>query len=110
MMNKLRGYLLRAGDDLGIKVIVPFILLLKSGRKLSAEALLPELGAPNGTIVCKSTDDYLEILNEIKNEGYTCSSFGEPLSNEEYDVESYKEMFLDWGWTSKERPKPEWMN
>ena len=109
-MNKLQEYLLRAGSDLDITVIVPFALNLPSGRKLSAEALLPELGAPKGTIVCRFFNDYIDILDELKKLGYTCSSFDEPLPNEDYDLESYREMFADWSWTSKEKPKPDWMN
>lgn len=109
-MNKLREYLLRAGQDLGISVIAPFALTLRSGNKFHAEALLPEFGALHGTIVCLSASAYLDVLDEIKEMGYTCSSFEEPLPNEDYDLESYKEMLLDWGWTSKEKPKPSWMS
>jgi hypothetical protein len=109
-MNKLQDYLVRAGNDLGITVVAPFTLILDSGRKLSAEALLPELGAPQGTIVFQSSNDYWEIVGDIKKLGYTCSAFDEPSPEEAYDVESYREMFIDWGWTSKEKPKPEWMD
>lgn len=109
MKNKLREYLLRAGDDLGITVIAPFALELKSGSELSAEALLPEFGAPNGTIVCRSPNSYMTVMDELKNEGYTCTSFDDPLPKEEYDLESYKEMLIDWGWTSKARSEPSWM-
>jgi hypothetical protein len=107
-MNKMQEFLLRAGRDLNIQVVAPFELVLDSGKKISAEALFPQLGAPKGTIVYQSINSYQEILDEIKKMGYTCSVFGEPLPNEEYDPESYKEMFTEWGWTGENNKKPAW--
>ena len=108
-MNKLQAYLVRAGNELGIQVIAPFELKLESGARLCAEALLPQLGAPKGTVVIQSYDEIRHIADELKKLGYTFSSFGEPLPNEDYDVEGYMEMFRDWGWASDEERKPDWM-
>ncbi len=106
-MNKMQEYLLRSGKELGIKVIVPFELSLASGKKLSAEALLPELGYPNGMIVSQSSTNYLAICDELKKLGYGLSVYAEP--SHAYNVENYKEMFSDWGWSGDKAKKPDWM-
>lgn len=106
-MNKTQGFLLRARKDLGLRVIIPFELHLDSKRKLSAEALLPDLGYPNGTIVSQSSDNFLALVEELGALRYGLSVYGEPSPNEEYDVESYKDMFIEWGWGSKNE-KPSW--
>jgi hypothetical protein len=108
-MNKMQEHLLRAGNELGIKVIVPFELSLASGKKLSAEALLPELSNPKGIIVSQSMTDFLAICDELKKLGYGLSVYAEPSSNEKYDVENYKEMFIEWGWSGDKAKKPDWM-
>lgn len=109
MMDRMQDYLIRAGEELGIRVIVPFELLMDSGRLLSADALLPDLGAPKGTIVLRSSDEVSRVAAELEKLGYTYSVFGEPLPGEEYDVDSYKEMFSDWGWAAESERKPRWM-
>ena len=32
----------------------------------------------------------------------------EPSPNEEYDVENYKKMFIEWGWSGDKTKKPPW--
>ena len=103
-MNKMQEYLVRAGNDLGIRVIVPFELELNSGRKLKVEALLPDIGYSKGMIVSQSSKGALDIIQELKNLGYGYTVYDEPLPDEVYDVKSYKEMFIDWGWI------PNWEN
>jgi hypothetical protein len=107
-VNRLQEYLLRAGRELGIRVIVPFELELDSGT-LSADALLPDLGNPKGTIVSHTYEDLHPFGNELGKLGYGVSVYGVPPPTEEYDVESYKEMFKEWGWASDEKRRPEWM-
>jgi hypothetical protein len=109
-MNKMQEHLFRAGSDLGLQVVIPFEITLKSGRRVVAEALLPELGAPRGTVVFRSFDDCLNIHNDLKDLGYTCSAFGEPQPNELYEVESYKEMFAEWGWMGPKDKRPLWFD
>lgn len=108
-MNKLQEFLRRAGTDLGIQVIAPFELTLGNGRKLLVEALLPELGASKGMIVVRMYDDLREISDELVRLGYGYSVLDEPLPNEDYDVETYVELFRDWGWGAENERRPGWM-
>ena len=108
-MNRLQEYLARAGNDLGIQVIAPFEITVGAGKRLLAEALLPQLGASKGMLVVRSYDDIQNISNEVTKLGYGYSVLDEPLPNEDYDLESYEEMFTDWGWASESKTRPDWM-
>jgi hypothetical protein len=108
-MNKMQEHLLRAGSELGLRVIVPFEVCLDSGRKLLAEALLPDLGFPNGMIIGQSSTNFLSICDELKRRGYGYSVYGEPPQTEEFDLESYKEMFMEWGWSGEKAKRPDWI-
>ena len=108
-MNKTQEYLLRAGTELGIRVIFPFELSLGSGKKLLADALLPELGSPKGMIVSQSFAEFRDYEDELIKLGYGLSTYYEPSSHEEFDVESYKEMFIEWGWNGDKAKKPDWL-
>lgn len=107
-MNKMQEHLLRAANELGIKVIIPFELNLGSGRRLLGEALFPELSNPKGIIISQSFDNFLSFCDELKQLGYGLSVYAEPSPNEEYDVEGYKEMFVEWGWSGDKAKKPDW--
>jgi len=108
-MNKMQEHLLRAGKELGLKVIAPFELTLPSGRKLVADVLLPDLGHPKGTIVTQSSDDWDNYRKELRTLGYGISSYGEPPPSEDFDLEGYAEMFSEWGWGNVNERKPDWM-
>jgi len=85
---------------------------LPSGEKVMAEALLPQLGAPKGMLVFQSfqSDDKVwNISNELSKLGFGCSMYCEPPPEEIFDAENYKEMFVEWGWTSEADLMPEWM-
>ena len=109
-MNRMQEHLLRAGKELGLEVIVPFELTLPSGRKLTAEALLPELGYPKGMIVTQSSDDWGNFSEELGTLGYGISTYGEPPPTENFDLEGYVEMFSGWGWRDVNERKPDWMD
>lgn len=106
----MREHLQRSAAELGIRIVSPFNTKLPSGFELTAEALFPDVGAPNGTVVVESNDSVAAIGRELKQMNYTLSSFGAPRENEEIDLESYKEMFREWGWCSTEIQPPSWFD
>jgi len=46
----------------------------------------------------------------LQNMGYGYSVLDDPLHSEEFDLESYVEMFSDWGWGNVNERKPDWMD
>jgi hypothetical protein len=108
-MDKMEMFLSRAANDLGLAIAVPFRCEIGNGIGVVAVAHLPELGGINGTLVFRSDQLDPKILVSLQNRGFACSSFDVPHESEEYDVEVYREMFQDWGWTDTSKEAPQWM-
>ena len=68
-----------------------------------------DLGAENGMLVVSDYDDVKAHLAEITKAGYGFSVLDEPSPLEGYDLESYAQMFRDWGWSGVESQRPQWM-
>ena len=110
MMNQMQEWMVRAAEDLGIRIVVGYVAQLSDGISCSTQALFPDLGGALGTLVF---DSALELNASIRNalvaQGFSISTFSEPLPNEQFDLESYAEMFSEWGWTNEILKKPAWM-
>lgn len=109
-MNRMQEWLARAAEQLGIRVEIGFIATLSNGSKLTSQALFPDLGSALGTLVFSSQDAVDRATRgDLVAQGYGISTFSEPLPQEVFDVDSYAEMFAEWGWTGTAREKPTWM-
>jgi hypothetical protein len=109
-MSRLREYLLRAADGLGLRVETEHTITLPSGTRLEAEAFFPDLGTPAGMAVIRSdlvgSETIAELLFEMR---YPASFIGEPSPAEKFDIDSYAEMFTEWGWCGTTATRPPWM-
>ena len=105
-MTRLQTELQRAADDLGLGIVVPYVVDVRPGLQIHALALFPQLGAPKGMLIVNSFDDLEGMASELVNNGYGYSVLDDPFT--EYDLRSYIEMFSDWGWIAAD-VKPEWM-
>ena len=54
IVTKLQSKLATVCEALGLKSVIPFSLTLADGCEISAQVLLPQLGAPKGTIIVTS--------------------------------------------------------
>lgn len=108
-MTRLQFTLQRACDKLQLQLVAPFSITVQQCR-INAQALLPQLGSPNGMIVVGRYEDLSGKADEIVAMGYGYSVLDEPLSGEELDIDCFVEMFSDWGWGKKDEKKPAWMD
>jgi hypothetical protein len=108
-MNLMQEFFLRAATELQLRVEINFVILLPDGRQVVAQARFPDLGAPKGIVVFRSEAEVAFARREIVALGYGDSIMGEPLPDAEFDLESYAEMFADWGWIGPPEKKPSWM-
>lgn len=108
-MTNLQSLLQRACQELGLTIVMPFLLPVRDSIQINAQALLPELGAPKGMIIVNHYDDLRGVASELQSMGYGYSVLDDPLNSEEFDLESYVEMFSDWGWGTVNERKPDWM-
>ena len=109
-MTFLQTFLQRACQELGLTIVVPFFLTVRNGVQIDAQVLLPQLGAPKGMIVVNHYDDLCGASSEIQCMGYGYSVLDEPLPSEGFDLETYIELFSDWGWADTNERMPDWMN
>src|SRR5689334_8412927 len=108
-MTRLQSMLSRACEELGLTVAIPFTMSLPDGGELRAQALLPQLGASKGMVIVSNYEDLLGRADELVASDYGYSVLSEPEPTETYDVESFAEMFRDWGWSGGAEKKPAWM-
>jgi hypothetical protein len=108
-MTKQQEHLQRACDELGLRVVIPFTLALSQGRRVEAQALIPQLGSPKGMIVFSRCDELDGREEELVSMGYGYSVYGGLGPEDEYDVANYREMFVDLGWGAKDERAPDWM-
>jgi hypothetical protein len=57
-------------------------------------------------IVTQSFEKFRDHLDELRKLGYGLSVYAEPGLHEKFDVENYKEMFIEWGWTGEKTKRP----
>ena len=110
-MNRMQEWLLHAAQELGVRTVLAYVAVLSDGRQISTQALFPDLGGAFGTLVFDSADVLdPEARRDLVGQGYSISTFSEPLPKEVFDLESYVETFSEWGWTSNDMQKPTWMS
>lgn len=110
-MTRMQEWLGHAAELLGVRVEIGYLVSLSDGRKLVSQALFPDLGGAFGTLVFCSQDTFdSSARRDLIAQGYGISMFSEPLPEEVFDIDSYAEMFADWGWCGDEMLKPEWMS
>lgn len=107
-MTRLQKILIIVCERLQIEVVVPFSIDLASGSTIHAQALLPQLGAPNGMIVVNRFPELHGSSRTLIELGYGYSCLSEPKSSAEVRIEDYIEMFSEWGWSSTAGSKPVW--
>ena len=108
-MTNLATRLSRACSALGLRAELGFNLSLGEGIEVHAVARIPDLGAPKGMLVVNSFDEVKNFSQTLINAGYGYSVLSEPSEDEEFHLDSFREMFIDWGWSGEPKYKPQWM-
>jgi hypothetical protein len=95
----------RAAEVLHIRIVVPANVISPDGVSFEFACLLPDFGAPKGTLL--DTTWSREATSVAISFGYTLSTM---LAETRlpFEVASYKDCLLDWGWTATDRAPPSW--
>lgn len=108
-MNRLANEISQACDALGLCADIGFSLVFSNGHEIQAIARIRYVGAENGMLVVSNYDEVKNYADEICQKKYGFSVLDEPLDNEMLDLDSYMDMFRDWGWCADMAQKPNWM-
>ena len=108
-MKRRREWLQRAKNELGIRVEFDFKVSIPGAPNLMAISRLPDFGAPNGMLVFGQYDEIEHLTKQLLEAGYGFTVLGEPAPKQDFDLQSCKEMLIDWGWSGKAEYKPAWI-
>ncbi len=91
-------WLKRACAELGVRLDTIVSIQFEDGERIVVEARLPDIGGPNGMLLFRSDAVPMKYKDEIQAMGCGFAVLSEPLEGETFDLASYREMFVDWGW------------
>ncbi len=97
-MTRLENDLIRACEALGIKIDLGFKLSCPNGHEVRSIARLPHVGAASGMLVVGTFEEVEDHREYLDSEGFGYSVLDQPGDKEVFDLESYREMFCEWGW------------
>ena len=106
MIAKLDSWLLRACDALGLRADVPFVVTIGSGHHIQCVARIRDIGAGNGMLVVRRYEDVRPHAEQLAKAGFGYSVLDEPAEAEVFDLDTFQEMFRDWGWSGSEKGRP----
>ena len=96
-MSRLIAFWKQAAKDLDFEVISPFIL---KNLDIEAKILIKGYGAQKGMLIVSNYEEIEKKIDSIVEEGYGFSVLDEPMTNEEYNVNDFKDVLEDWGKTN----------
>jgi hypothetical protein len=100
-MGRLLPWLKLACSALNLKIDEGFTVQFKDGKKITALARIFGTGQEEGMLIFEDYDCIKEHVNLITGSGFGYSVLEEPFEHEVFDLDQYKEMFLDWGFELK---------
>lgn len=108
-MSTLAKEVEQACVALGLRFEPGYSLALRNGVVVQAVALIHDLGHRNGTLIVNSLDHFAELSRELVEAGYGVSMMGSGSDNSQFDLQSWRETFIDWGWSGDPDSRPTWM-
>lgn len=97
-MTTLAQWILQACNALELQADFNFVVDAGDGHAVETIARIRNLGAKNGMLVVRNYDDVRPYAQDLTRAGYGYVVLDEPRSDEMFDLDSFKEMFRDWGW------------
>jgi hypothetical protein len=94
---------IRAGEDLGIRVVAPFSLATESGETIIYEAHILDFGGPKGTVIGNKDSDWDSLRRD---RGYYSSNLYP--SYRRYDRQHFIDTLNDWVWFGQKGKEPSW--
>jgi hypothetical protein len=108
-MSKLKIELEKACAELGLSVKFDERISVNGKDNLKPLAHIESIGAPNGMLIFLSFEPIRSAGQDLCKQQFAYSVLSEPRPNEKFDLNSYKEMFVDWGWSGSPDAKPAWL-
>jgi hypothetical protein len=98
-MSKLLEWLELACSALNLDLDINYSIDMNSGQSLVALARIRNIGAKNGMLIISSSNQVAQFVSQLSIMGYGFAVLDEPRPDEDFNLESFREMFGDWGYT-----------
>jgi hypothetical protein len=103
-------WLERAALSLGLVVERDYEVVLAGHATTRAAARILNVGGPMGMLVFARYEDAKHLADQLVRAGFGYTVLDQPRPNETFELESYREMAADWGWSGPIDLKPNWFN
>ena len=97
---------LEAARDLGIRVVAPYELALRTGETVLCEAFIPDFGSAAGAVQLSAKNER-RVRRALRGSGVWVSATGRK-ARLAYDRGYYIDMLNDWGWFGPKGRQPDW--
>lgn len=97
-MTKLEDWLVRACDALRLPIDLGYAARLGDDVEVRSVARIQGVSDRGGMLVFRSYDDVRNFGDGLMRAGYGYTVLDEPRADESFDLNSFAEMFRDWGW------------
>lgn len=98
-MTKLEKWLIKTRQASNLKIDYGFIAIIGDNNQIQSVARIHGIGGMNGMLIFRHYDKVRAYVDEVKRAGYGFSVLDEPGDEESFDLQSFQEMFRDWGWS-----------
>jgi hypothetical protein len=92
---------------LGVRIVAPFRLSGRAGKRVTFVALFPDFSNPRGIAVCTLDDWETHSLIAAACD-YGCSAMN-VASYAPYERSRFIESFEEWGWQGSAARRPRWL-
>jgi hypothetical protein len=106
-VKRLIDWLQQGADSLGLEVEFDYEVKLLGREPLRPLARLVNLGGSSGMLIFGDYGEVKDHTTELVNAGFGYTVLDEPRTDETLDLESFKEMAIDWGWMEPSSERPE---
>jgi hypothetical protein len=108
-MKRLTEWLRSACAELELRIELGYKITLPDMPELTAVARIHDLGAPNGMLIFSRYEHARKFAQKLLDSGFAFSILDEPSEHEQFDLQSFEEMFIDWGWSGDLGRRPSWI-
>ena len=107
-MDNLQRDFQTVGLALHLSVEIDKIIYLSNGEEILASIYLANFAGPKGIMIFSHSKLMWPVRDVINADGYGYSVMTIP-ADDFVDIESYKEVLIDWGWTGDRSRRPQWI-
>ena len=102
-------WLSRGAKELGVLIKFNYSVMIDDERCAVAIAYFPDFGGKKGILIFTEYDEIKPFWRDIIEKGFGFSVLDEVHNLKRFNLDAFRSMLLDWGWSGKKEVKPSWI-